>query len=44
MEAYYLAQALNNYALILRPYKIILGGGVMNQTHLFPLAVGRVQN
>ncbi|SHJ28486.1 fructokinase [Geosporobacter subterraneus DSM 17957] len=29
--AYYLAQALVNYTLILRPEKIILGGGVMNQ-------------
>jgi fructokinase len=29
--AYYLAQALVNYTLILRPEKIILGGGVMNR-------------
>ncbi|WP_040212867.1 ROK family protein [Clostridium polynesiense] len=32
--AYYLAQALVNYILILSPEKIILGGGVMKQEHL----------
>ncbi len=37
IEAYYLAQALMNYILIISPEKIIMGGGVMNQTHLFPL-------
>jgi fructokinase len=37
MEAYYLAQAIANYILILSPKKVILGGGVMNQKHLFPL-------
>jgi fructokinase len=37
MESEYIAQALVNYILILSPEKIILGGGVMNQTHLFPL-------
>jgi len=37
LVAYYLAQALFSYTLILRPDKIILGGGVMKQTHLFPL-------
>ncbi|MCM3763839.1 ROK family protein [Neobacillus niacini] len=37
MEASYIAQALVNYTLILRPEKIILGGGVMKQTQLFPL-------
>ncbi|WP_138420353.1 ROK family protein [Aquibacillus sediminis] len=37
MEAFYLAQALVNYTLILRPEKIILGGGVMKQKQLFPL-------
>jgi len=37
IEAYYLAQALMQYILILSPQKIILGGGVMKQTQLFPL-------
>ncbi|ALS02015.1 fructokinase [Enterococcus silesiacus] len=36
IEAFYLAQALMNYTLVLSPEKIILGGGVMKQTHLFP--------
>lgn len=35
--AYYLAQALMNYTLILRPEKIILGGGVMNQARMLDL-------
>lgn len=37
MEAYYLAQALMNYVLIVSPQKIVMGGGVMKQTHLFPM-------
>lgn len=37
LEAYYLAQALVNYILILSPEKIIMGGGVMKQEQLFPL-------
>ncbi|BCB05851.1 ROK family protein [Bacillus sp. KH172YL63] len=37
IEAYYLAQAITNYILILSPKKVILGGGVMNQKQLFPL-------
>src|SRR5690606_19540387 len=37
LEAFYLAQALVSYTLVLRPEKIILGGGVMKQDHLFPL-------
>lgn len=37
LEAYYIAQALMNYILILSPEKIILGGGVMKQEQLFPL-------
>ncbi|MFB1049965.1 ROK family protein [Paraliobacillus sp. JSM ZJ581] len=36
-EAYYIAQALVNYTMILRPEVIILGGGVMKQEHLFQL-------
>lgn len=37
MEAYYLAQALISYILIISPEKIIMGGGVMKQKQLFPL-------
>lgn len=37
LEAYYLAQAIVNYILILSPEKIVLGGGVMKQEVLFPL-------
>ena len=37
IEAYYLAQAIMNYILILSPEKIILGGGIMKQRQLFPL-------
>ncbi|WP_046214028.1 ROK family protein [Paenibacillus wulumuqiensis] len=36
MEAFYLAQALMSYILILSPQKIIMGGGVMKQSHLMP--------
>lgn len=43
MEAYYLAQALMNYVLILSPEKIVMGGGVMKQTQLFPLIAGKLQ-
>lgn len=37
LEACYLAQALANFILILSPEKIILGGGVMKQTQIYPL-------
>lgn len=37
LEAFYLAQALVNYILVLSPKKIVMGGGVMKQRHLFPL-------
>lgn len=37
MIAYYLAQAMMNYILILSPEKMIMGGGVMKQKQLFPL-------
>ncbi len=36
LEADYLAMALMNYVLALSPEKIIMGGGVMKQMHLFP--------
>lgn len=37
MEAYYIGQALVDYASILSPQRIILGGGLMHQTQLMPL-------
>ncbi|MGP4079092.1 ROK family protein [Pseudalkalibacillus sp. R45] len=37
LEAFYIAQALVNYILVLSPKRLILGGGVMKQKHLFPL-------
>ncbi len=37
IEAYYIAQALVDYTLVLSPERIVLGGGVMKQTHLLPL-------
>ncbi|MET3696785.1 fructokinase [Bacillus oleivorans] len=37
LEADYLAQALMAYTLILSPHRIVIGGGVMKQSQLFPL-------
>ena len=37
IESTYIANALMSYTLILSPQKIILGGGVMHQEHIFPL-------
>jgi len=37
MEAHYLAMAIQNYICTFSPNRIILGGGVMQQKHLFPL-------
>lgn len=37
LEAYYIAQALVDYIMILSPQRIVLGGGVMHQEHLMPL-------
>ncbi|MFN8458991.1 MAG: ROK family protein [Anaerolineae bacterium] len=37
IEAHYLAYGLVNFICTLSPQRIILGGGVMDQVHLFPL-------
>ena len=37
LEAYYLAAGLMNLICTLSPQRIIMGGGVMDQTQLFPL-------
>jgi fructokinase len=37
LEAYYIAQALVDYIMILSPEKIILGGGVIHEPSLLPL-------
>jgi fructokinase len=43
LEATYLALGLVNIITCLSPQRIILGGGVMHQAHLFPLLRRRVQ-
>ena len=43
LEADYIALALHNIICTLSPQKIILGGGVMQQTHIFPLVHSRVK-
>lgn len=37
LEARYLALALVNLIFIVSPQRIVMGGGIMKQTHLFPL-------
>jgi fructokinase len=37
IEAHYLAYGLVNFICTLSPQRIIMGGGVMDQSHLFPL-------
>lgn len=44
IEAYYIGQAIVNTILLLSPKKVILGGGVMHQHHLFPLIRREVQH
>ena len=44
LEADYLALALVNFVCIVSPRKIILGGGVMHQSHLFPMVRQKLQN
>ncbi len=43
LEAHYLAHALVSAIYVLSPERIVLGGGVMQQTHLFPLIRRRVR-
>lgn len=43
LEAHYLAQALRTFICTLSPQRIILGGGVMAQPHLFPLVRQKTQ-
>ncbi|SFE34113.1 fructokinase [Paenibacillus algorifonticola] len=37
IEAYYIAQSITNAILMTSPQKVILGGGIMQQSQLFPL-------
>jgi fructokinase len=43
LEAHYLAMGLVNVICVLSPQRIILGGGVMKQAHLFPRIRSNVQ-
>lgn len=43
MEADYIAQALANYILAYSPNRIILGGGVMHQSSLYPMIQEKVK-
>lgn len=44
LEAHYLALGLRSIICVVSPQRIIMGGGVMHQTHLFPLIRANVQN
>ena len=43
LEAHYLALGLVNFILPISPQRIVMGGGVMTQEHLFPLIRARVR-
>jgi fructokinase len=43
LESHYIAMALSDIICMVSPERIILGGGVMQQTHLFPMVRGKVQ-
>jgi fructokinase len=43
LEAHYLALGLVNFITTLSPQRIVMGGGVMQQAHLFPLVRQEVQ-
>jgi fructokinase len=44
IEAHYLAYGLVNFICTLSPQRLILGGGVMDQAHLFPLVRRKTQD
>ena len=44
LEAHYLALALVNFICTLSPQRIIMGGGVMDKTHLFPMIRDQVRD
>jgi fructokinase len=44
LEAYYLATGLASLVCTLSPERIVMGGGVMEQLHLFPLIRTGVQS
>ena len=43
VEAHYIALAVQNFMLTLSPRKVILGGGIMQRKHLFPLIRSEVR-
>ncbi|KAA8786149.1 fructokinase [Paenibacillus sp. 4624] len=42
IESFYIAESITTSILLHSPQKVILGGGVMQQTHLFPMIRERV--
>lgn len=44
LEAHYLALGIVNIILVVSPQRVILGGGVMDQTQLFPLVRAKVKD
>jgi len=44
LEARYLALGVVNYTLTLAPQRVIMGGGIMNQKHLFPMIRANVRS
>ena len=44
MEAHYLSLALVNFICTFSPQRIVMGGGVMEQHHLFPMIRTKVQD
>ncbi len=44
LEARYLALALVNLILTVSPQRIVMGGGIMKQSHIFPLVRRQLQD